>query len=140
MAVHFFLIETTVALKERRRLKQFIEQLFATAKRNLTNLNIIICSDEYLLKINKDFLQHDYYTDIVTFNLSGNPQVIEGEIYISFDRVKENAGANKVTVNNELHRIIFHGVLHLCGFNDKSKRDKDLMTKMENIALAEYFI
>ncbi|MDN3659517.1 rRNA maturation RNase YbeY [Ferruginibacter paludis] len=139
MGVQFFFIDARIALRERRRLKKFIQHLFASNMRSLNNLSIIFCTDEYLFKINRDFLQHEYYTDIVTFNLSEDPQVIEGEIYISLDRIKENAMTNKVTINNELHRIIFHGVLHLCGFKDKTKKDKALMTRMEDRTLNEYF-
>jgi probable rRNA maturation factor len=139
MAVQFFFIEVAVTLTERRRLKQFIKQIFSERKRNLIKLSLIFCSDDYLLTINKNFLQHDYYTDIITFNLSNNPLVIDGEIYISLDRVKENAKSNTVTITNELHRIIFHGVLHLCGFKDKSKTDKLLMTQKEDATLQRYF-
>ncbi|MDB5275590.1 MAG: hypothetical protein JWR61_545 [Ferruginibacter sp.] len=139
MGVQFFFIDARIALRERRRLKKFIQHLFASNKRSLNSLSIIFCTDEYLFKINRDFLQHEYYTDIVTFNLSEDPQVIEGEIYISLDRIKENAMTNKVTINNELHRIIFHGILHLCGFKDKATKDKALMTRMENRTLSEYF-
>ena len=138
MAVQIFFIETSVTLKERRRLKQFIKEVFLRKKRILVNLNLIFCTDEYLLNINNSFLQHDYYTDIVTFNLSDNPLVIDGEVYISIDRVKENAIANGVTILNELHRIIFHGVLHLCGFKDKSRKDKLLMTQKEDRTLKQY--
>jgi rRNA maturation RNase YbeY len=139
MAVQFFFIDVSVTLRERRRLKQFIKEIFSERKRDLIKLSIIFCSDDYLLSINKSFLQHDYYTDIITFNLSGNPLVIDGEIYISVDRVKENANINRVKIGNELHRIIFHGVLHLCGFKDKSKTDKVLMTQKEDATLDQYF-
>jgi probable rRNA maturation factor len=139
MAVQFFFIEVAVTLTERRRLKQFIKQIFSERKRNLIKLSLIFCSDDYLLTINKNFLQHDYYTDIITFNLSDNPLVIDGEVYISLDRVRENANINTVTITNELHRIIFHGVLHLCGFKDKSKTDKLLMTQKEDATLHRYF-
>jgi probable rRNA maturation factor len=139
MAVQFFFIDVAVSLNERRRLKQFIKEIFIERKRSLIKLSVIFCSDDYLLTINKNFLQHDYYTDIITFNLSDNPLVIDGEVYISLDRVRENANINTVTITNELHRIIFHGVLHLCGFKDKSKTDKLLMTQKEDATLQRYF-
>jgi probable rRNA maturation factor len=139
MAVQFFFIDVAVSLNERRRLKQFIKEIFIERKRSLIKLSVIFCSDDYLLTINKNFLQHDYYTDIITFNLSDNPLVIDGEVYISLDRVRENANINTVTITNELHRIIFHGVLHLCGFKDKSKTDKLLMTQKEDATLHRYF-
>jgi rRNA maturation RNase YbeY len=140
MPVQFFFIDTSVSLRDRRRLKAFIGKLIVKNKRRLVSLSVIFCTDEYLLEINRSFLQHDYYTDIVTFNLSDDPLVIEGEIYISVDRVKDNAALNQVSLINELHRIIFHGVLHLCGFKDKSKADKKLMTHMENATLIRYFM
>ncbi|MEO6357999.1 MAG: rRNA maturation RNase YbeY [Ferruginibacter sp.] len=139
MAVQFFFIDVAVTLNERRRLKQFIKEIFIERKRSLIKLSVIFCSDDYLLTINKNFLQHDYYTDIITFNLSDNSLVIDGEIYISVDRVRENANINTVTITNELHRIIFHGVLHLCGFKDKSKTDRLLMTQKEDATLHRYF-
>ena len=100
---------------------------------------IIFCTDEYLLDINRRFLQHDYYTDIITFNLSGNPKTIEGEIYISVDRINENASSNGVSKKEELHRVIFHGVLHLCGYKDKLQEEKAKMTSAENRHLKMYF-
>ena len=93
------------------------------------------CSDAYLLDINRTYLQHDYYTDIITFDLEG-----AAEIYISVDRVKENAQAEGVSFKQELHRIIFHGVLHLCGFSDKTASAKIEMTRQENKLLAHYFV
>lgn len=131
-----FLTKTT--LTNRKKLKIFLEQLFLSEKTKASSLNFIFCSDEYLLDINRRFLNHDFYTDIITFNL-GTPKNIEGDIYISTDRVKENGTLFSNNTQKELHRVIFHGVLHLCGYKDKSKRDKKVMTKMENLYLEEYF-
>ena len=140
MTVQFFFTNTSIGLTERTRLKNFIEEIFKNRKIKLLSLTIIFCTDDYLLDINKNFLQHDFYTDIITFNLSDQPNTIEGEIYISSDRIKENAVRNKVTIKEELHRVVFHGVLHLCGFKDKSRAEKATMTKMENNTLREYFL
>ena len=139
MLIQFYFTDTTVLLLERKRLKLFIKSIFDKKERQLNSLTIIFCSDEYLLDINKQFLQHDYYTDIITFNLSEDIKVIEGEIYISVDRVRDNAISNKVTVKQELHRVLFHGVLHLCGYLDKSVKAKKEMTLQENYSLERYF-
>jgi rRNA maturation RNase YbeY len=139
MAVHFSAHEVKVGLKHRTRLKQFITELFEREEQGLTNLQYVFCTDDYLLQINEEFLKHDTYTDIVTFELSDDPDVTEGEIYISIDRVKENAEKYEVTENYELHRVIFHGALHLCGYKDKSKKDEVLMRQKEDEYLQLYF-
>ena len=103
-------------------------------------MNYIFCSDEYLLEVNNNFLQHDFYTDIITFDLSlskTSPTI--GEIYISVDRVKENAITHKTSFELELHRVIFHGALHLCGYKDKTKKDALLMRDKEEDCLSMYF-
>jgi rRNA maturation RNase YbeY len=120
-------------------LKVFIWEMLKIEKRKLISLSIIFCTDEYLLEVNRQYLEHDYYTDIITFNLAEHEEFVEGEIYISTDRIRENALTNRVTVQNELHRVIFHGVLHLCGYKDKSKAAKEIMTRMENQMLYKYF-
>ena len=131
--------EVPVSLKRRRALKEFLVSLFRDKGKTLGSLDIIFCSDEYLKKINKQFLNHDYFTDIITFNLSDEPeQPILGEIYISIDRVKENAQTYRSPLNKELHRIIFHGALHLCGYKDLVPSDKAIMSKEEDKCLASY--
>jgi probable rRNA maturation factor len=102
-------------------------------------LAYVFCNDEYLLEKNQQFLDHDTLTDIITFDLSENEKELVGEIYISVDRVKDNALKYSTDYNTELHRVIFHGALHLCGFKDKKKEDKALMTQMENNCLQKYF-
>lgn len=139
MAIYFSAHEVKVGLKNRTRLKAFITELFRREEQGLTNLQYVFCTDEYLLQINQEFLQHDTYTDIVTFELSANPEVTEGEIYISIDRVKENAENFGVSENYELHRVIFHGALHLCGYKDKTKKDEALMREKEDEYLQLYF-
>ena len=139
MSIQFIFTDTVIQLSERKRLKLFIERMFRQKKRALTNLLIIFCTDKYLLDINMRFLRHDYYTDIITFNLSDDPGVIDGEIYISVDRIKENAINQQVFLKEELHRVIFHGVLHLCGYKDKEQGDKAKMTTAENKQLKLYF-
>lgn len=127
-------------LKQRNRLKSFLTSTAESAKRPLSSLNIIFCSDEHLLGINRDFLQHDYYTDIITFDLSASGKApLEAELYISVDRVKENAKTLGQPFYRELHRVIFHGLLHLMGYKDKQKKDQALMREMEDRLLAKYF-
>lgn len=139
MAIHFFFTGKSIKLTQRNKLKAFLKQLFINQSKRMFSLTYIFCSDDYLLNINKQFLHHDYYTDIITFDLAaiGNP--VEGEIYISIDRVADNALFNKISFNEELHRVIFHGALHLCGYLDKTPLAKKLMTSLENDNLQQYF-
>ena len=102
-------------------------------------LIIFFCTDQYLLDINKRFLKHDYFTDIITFNLADPNGKIEGEIYISVDRVRENSKKMQVSLREELHRVIFHGALHLCGYGDKGDKEKKKMTTAEDRYLRLYF-
>ena len=136
--INFHLIESNFSLRERTRLKKFISQLFKMEKKGLERLDYIFCSDSYLLEINRKFLNHDFYTDILTFDLSNNPKLTIGEIYISVDRVKENAMELSNSFKEEIHRVIFHGALHLCGYKDKLKADILIMRQMENRYLAKY--
>ena len=128
-----------VPLRDRLRLKSFLPSLFKKEKKQLAELRYIFCSDDYLLEINMQYLKHNYYTDIITFDLSEGDQPINAEIYISVDRVRDNARSFGNTLKNELHRVIFHGALHLCGYKDKSQQDEKLMRKMEDQYLRLYF-
>ena len=139
MAISFFFQDTRVTLTDRKRLKEFISLLFKHHGRKLGSLTYVFCTDRYLLEVNQRFLKHDFYTDIITFDLSSSKEMVEGEIYISVDRVRDNTKALEVTMKNELHRVIFHGALHLCGFNDKGKAEKAKMTLEEDKNLREYF-
>ncbi len=139
--VQFYYLDRRPSFKEKNKLKLFIEGIFADEKHKLQNLSYIFCSDDHLLKINQDFLKHDFYTDIITFDLSaGKFAPIDGEIYISTDRVKDNARLLNITFKEELHRVIFHGALHLCGYKDKTKNDLKLMRQAEDKYLRQYFI
>jgi probable rRNA maturation factor len=133
-----FFFKTPVLLQNRTKLKKFIEAAFRKEKKKLVSLNYIFCTDNDLLKINRQYLKHDYYTDIITFELSEKGRPLEGEVYISVDRVKDNAKIVKEPLYRELHRVIFHGVLHLCGYEDKSQNEKKDMSKKEALLLNSY--
>jgi probable rRNA maturation factor len=137
--VQFYFLDRKPGLKQRTRLKLFIEKLFRMEKKKLGSLSYIFCSDEHLLTINKDFLKHDFYTDVITFDLSSSKTETEGEVYLSVDRIKDNAKQLGVSFTEELHRVIFHGALHLCGYMDKNKADEQQMRAAENKYLQQYF-
>lgn len=128
-----------VSLRHRTTLKQFIIELFRRERVAISSLTIVFCSDDFLLDVNKQFLQHDDYTDIITFNLASKRSAVEGEVYISVERVKENAWSLGNTVTSELHRVIFHGCLHLCGYADKTEKDHATMRAREDLYLQKYF-
>jgi probable rRNA maturation factor len=130
--VYFFFDNVSFTLSNRGLLKKFIEGIFKKEKKKLVSLNYVFCSDERLLQINKDYLRHDYYTDIISFDLSDNWMGLNGEIYISVDRVRDNAARLGISFSIELKRVIFHGALHLCGYKDKSEVDIQIMRSMEN--------
>ncbi len=125
------------ALKNKTKLKQWITSTIEKKKRKAGEIAFVFCSDTYLLNINKQYLQHDTYTDIITFDYSkGNKlQPISGDIFISVDRVKENALKFSKSFEEELHRVIIHGTLHLLGYTDKTKIAKSEMTKQEDVCL-----
>jgi rRNA maturation RNase YbeY len=134
-----FFFEEPISLRRRRELKNFLEKIFRDQRKPLQALNYVFCSDNTLLEINRKFLHHNYYTDIITFPLSTNPSPIEAEVYISFSRVRENARNFGQTFEKELHRVIFHGALHLCGFKDKRRKEQQIMRRMEDKYLSKYF-
>jgi probable rRNA maturation factor len=137
--IHFHFLQRRLSLSDRSRLKLFIASLFKKEKKKLAEINYIFCSDAYLLNINRQYLGHDFYTDIITFGLSEPGKPINAEIYISVDRVRENAREFNSLLKNELHRVIFHGALHLCGYGDKSKKEESLMRRREDKYLGLYF-
>ena len=137
--INFYSLDRNPALKNRKKLKLYIEGLFAKERKKLGKLSFIFCSDEHLLGINKQFLKHDFYTDVITFDLSANESEIEGEVYLSIDRIKDNAKHVGVSFTEELHRVIFHGALHLCGYKDKKKEDVLIMRSLENKHIMLYF-
>ena len=112
-------------------LNKWIENAVLSLGYNLKNLSFIFCDDEYLAKINTQYLNQDYYTDVITFDYSNDEGLI-GDVFISVDRVKENAEKFKISFHKELFRVIIHGVLHLCGFNDKTEKEIEEIRRQEN--------
>lgn len=133
--INFFTEETSYNLKGKTAIRKWITETILNEGYVLNELNFIFCSDEYLLRVNQDFLQHDYYTDVITFDNSEELKMILGDIFISIDRVKDNAKQNKVSTHDELCRIIIHGTLHLLGYRDKTKKAKLEMTAKEDFYL-----
>ncbi len=133
MAIQFS-FQTNYPLKSRTKIKQWIKQVIETKGKKTGNITYIFCDDEYLLEVNKQYLQHDYYTDVITFDYVEN-DLISGDIFISTDRVRENALAFGSSETEELHRVIIHGALHLLGLKDKSEKEASQMRQAENEAL-----
>jgi probable rRNA maturation factor len=135
-----FHFQTPCNLPDRSLLKTFIISVFRKEKKSLAELNIVFCDDDYLLTLNKRFLRHNYYTDILSFPLSTPGRPLVAEMYISTDRVRDNAGNLQESFQEELHRVIFHGILHFLGFKDKSAADINRMRAMEDRYLKAYFV
>ncbi len=140
MSAFFYEHEVKSGLKNKRKLSAFLDGIISKhlKKVKTAGMNIIFCNDAFLLEMNNNFLDHDTFTDIITFDLSDVKNAVDGEIYISVERVKENAKIFKTTYTDELHRVIFHGVLHLCGFKDKKEKDKKIMRENEDYCLEHY--
>lgn len=130
--------DATLPLKHRTAVKGWLGDVALKKRKRIGQLDYVFCSDAYLLNINKQFLNHDTYTDIITFDYTADA-VLGGEIYISIDRVKENALKFDVTVTEELCRVMVHGLLHLAGYKDKTSAQKQEMRDAEDAALALLF-
>lgn len=116
--------------------KKYIKTLINSELKQMGEIVVILCSDYYLLEMNKQYLNHDYFTDIITFDYVEN-DIISGDLFISLDRVIENAKEFKTEAKRELYRVIFHGILHLVGYNDKTDEEKAIMKEKENKYLSE---
>lgn len=135
--INFFTEDIAYTLKNKIALRQWIKETIYAEGFRPAEISFILCSDDYLHQINVDYLQHDTYTDIITFDNSEEEKKIEGDIFISIERTMENAEKFNVSQEDELHRVMIHGILHLCGYLDKKKQDKELMTVKENEYLAK---
>ena len=136
MAINFFQEDIQYNLPRKIATKRWLSQIASDEGYQIKTLNYIFCSDEYLHHINKEYLDHDTFTDILTFDY-GMGNEINGEIFISVDRVIENASLYQVTLENELHRVMIHGIFHLCGYKDESDEDRNLMRNKEDEALGQ---
>lgn len=139
-SINFFNAAIKVDLKKKHALRRWIEAAIKREGCSIRELNYILCSDKFLQRLNEKYLHHDDYTDIITFDFSSpDPRLaaadLQGEIFISITRVKENAKLFKTSFQNELHRVMIHGVLHLCGYKDKTKTQQTLIRKKENYYL-----
>ncbi|MBK7312064.1 MAG: rRNA maturation RNase YbeY [Sphingobacteriaceae bacterium] len=136
MAISFTSQYKTFKLSKSTSIKKWIETIIKKEKRRAGEIHYVFVSDEDLLKMNKKFLNHNTYTDIITFDYCED-KTINGDIFISIDRVAENTAKFKTEFTDELHRVLIHGVLHLCGYKDKTKKDATLMRKMEENSLSK---
>jgi rRNA maturation RNase YbeY len=138
-SIQFHYSDVTFRFPDRTKLKFFLIERLRKEGQRLKAINYIFCTDAYLLELNRQFLHHDTYTDIVTFPLSSKGEPLISDIYISIDRVKENAFSFSSGFQKELHRVIFHGLLHLCGFKDKTTKQAKIMRLKEDEYLNAYF-
>lgn len=136
MAISFNFIEIKDNLKQKNKLKSWIKSIVEKEGMKAGDISYIFCSDDYLLEINKTYLQHDYYTDIITFDYNAENK-IAGDLFISIDRVRENAEELNQSFEDELHRVIIHGVLHLLGYKDKTEKEEKLMRRKEQECLRD---
>lgn len=135
MSIQIFFEDIKPIRINKNVIKKNIKNLILNESKKAGDISVILCSDSYLLDVNKSFLKHDYYTDIVTFDYC-EVDVISGDLFISIHRVKENADNFAVSFIEELYRIVFHGILHLVGYNDKTKKEQDKMRRKENFYLS----
>jgi len=135
-SIHFFYEDVNFHFANIRKTKAWLKDVFKTENKRLRELNYIFCSDGFLVSVNLQYLHHNTLTDIITFDTSEDVRFIDGEIFISLDRVKENALKFKASFEEELHRVMVHGVLHLVGYSDKTSQQKKIMRKKEDAYLS----
>lgn len=133
--IEFYSEDTAFEIQNSKAVSVWIGEVIAAEKKKLKLLSYILCSDDYLHKINVEYLEHDTLTDVITFPYGDSEESIEGDIFISVDRIRENAEIFKTSFENELHRVIIHGALHLCGYGDKTEEDAKEMRRKENQSL-----
>ncbi|WP_347159887.1 rRNA maturation RNase YbeY [Pontibacter chitinilyticus] len=134
--IEFFSEDINFSLTNQEQVSDWIATVIEQHKQKLGSLTYVFCSDNYLHEINLEYLDHDTLTDIITFNTADEEGIIEGDIFISIDRVQDNAADLGTAFDDELHRVIIHGVLHLLGFRDKSEQEERLMRKEEDSSLS----
>ncbi|MBC5994138.1 rRNA maturation RNase YbeY [Pontibacter cellulosilyticus] len=136
LPIEFFSEDVEFELKNPNQVAEWINDIIEQHDQELVNLTFVFCSDDYLHEMNVSYLDHDTLTDIITFDNADEEGIIEGDIFISIDRVQDNAKDLGTTFENELHRVIIHGVLHLLGFKDKTEEQEALMRKQEDSSLS----
>lgn len=135
--INFFTEDVEFKIKHKAIIRQWIEDIIKSDNQKLEEINYIFCSDEYLLNVNREYLDHDYYTDIITFdNREDNSEPILSDIFISIDRIEDNAQTVNTSFNQELYRVLIHGVLHLLGQGDKTEEQQKAMRKSEEACLS----
>jgi len=135
-SIDFFFEDIQPFSIHKNSITEHINSLIVNELKECGNISIVFCSDEYLLEMNKQYLNHDYYTDIITFDYV-EQNIISGDLFISFDRIKDNAEQLDIELIREVYRVAFHGILHLVGYNDKTDDEQKLMTEKENYYLSE---
>ncbi len=134
-----FHFETDFELEDTAKYSDWVTRIIEAHQRKHSQIDYIFCDDDYLLNINQKYLEHDTYTDIITFDYT-EKKVISGDIFISIDRLRENASKFKVNFNEELIRVMSHGILHLMGYKDKSEQDSKLMRQKENECITMFHV
>jgi probable rRNA maturation factor len=130
--IRFFNEDSLYKLPQKQAIRKWLTQQAKAEGFRMGDLNYIFCSDEHVLQVNRDYLDHDYYTDIITFDQSEEEDLIEGDIFISVDRVSDNAAQLGIPAEQEMRRVLAHGLLHLCGYGDKSPEEEHAMRAKEN--------
>jgi rRNA maturation RNase YbeY len=136
-SIHFHSEQLSFSLRAKTKIRAWIEHTIQQEKRTTGAITIVFCNDHYLHQINLDYLGHDTLTDIITFDYSSQ-ELISGDLFISYERVKQNAVTYKQTAEKELRRVMIHGILHLCGYHDKTQDQKKAMRQKEDECLFEY--
>ena len=138
IGINFFFEEIEEPVLDYKKIKRWLSLLINEHSFTLIEVNYILCSDEYLLGVNREYLDHDYYTDIITFDNSEEEEKIEGDIFVSMDRVIDNSKELETNQLDETIRVLAHGLLHLCGFKDKTEEDASEMRNQEDKAIELY--
>tara|TARA_R110001599_G_scaffold160515_1_gene348307 strand:- start:19238 stop:19666 length:429 start_codon:yes stop_codon:yes gene_type:complete len=135
--ISFFSEDIDFSLNQEEKITLWLERIAESENTSIEEISYIFCTDDYLLKINQEYLDHDYYTDIITFDNRDSPEdPIESDIFVSIDRVTENATDQNVSFEHELNRVLAHGLLHLIGYNDKTEEEQQLMREKEEAYLS----
>ena len=137
--IYFNDLDSSCRIKNRMAVKRWLSDVISSRGKKLGDICVILCSDDYLLDVNNKYLDHNYYTDIITFDYT-EKDVVGGDLFISYDRVKENAKQEGVLIQQELRRVMVHGVLHLLGLKDKTKKEASIMRAAEDVALKMFHV